>query len=230
MSSSTKRTFNCSPMLKEQVLKSSYYKSLVNITNMEDLVPEIQQYAADTMDVYRSSMEPSCFMCCVYRLFTLAHTDEELRLVIDNPDSSLVRCVGFLFIRYVVPPEQLWEKFQEFLLDDARLVYRDNFAGKEVVTTIGEYIEGLLLKEKYFSTPLPRIPAAVRRKLEERLAPLPQYRKRTKANRRVFSQGMREANIPVEVGIDGHWRPGRVVEVVARIPSRLKVRVELAAR
>merc|ERR1719362_1648054 len=221
--SSKKRIFNCSPMLKEQVLKSSYYKSLVSITSIEDLATEIMQYASDTMDVYRCPLEPSCFMCTVYRLFTLSHTEEELRIITDNPESSLVRCVGFLFIRFVVPPEQLWEKLEEFLLDDAKLVLKDG-----MVTTIGEFIESLLLKEKYFNTPLPRIPAAVRRKLEERLAPLGQYRKRTKASKRLFTENPEEAtNLPVEACIDGQWHQGRVREVVSRIPSRIKARIEL---
>lgn len=225
---SKKQIFNCSPMLKEQVLKSSYYKSLINITNLEDLAQEIQQYAADTMDVYRNPMEPSCFMCCVYRLFTLVHTEEELRrTIMDNPGSTLVRCVGFLFIRYVVPPEQLWEKLEEFVLDDAQLVIKTE-GGREAMTTIGEYIESLLLKEKYYNTPLPRVPAAVRRKLEERLAPLPQYRKRTRANRRVFGGGLRgELDVSVEVCIGGIWRQGRALEVVDSVPSRLKVRVRM---
>jgi len=220
-------TFNCAPVLKDQVLNSSYYKSLMNITNLEDMIQEIQQYAADTMDVYRSTNEPSCFMCCAYRLFTMAPNEDELRRVIDNPNSPLVRCVGFLSIRYVVPPEQLWDRYEEFLLDDARLKITDGGKGREEVTTIGEYIEGLLLKEKYFSTPLPRIPAAVRRKLEERLAPMPQYRKRTKANRSVFGSRSRQISVPVEVCAGGHWQVGRATEVVARVPSRVKVRVEL---
>jgi len=179
--------------------------------------------------VYRCPMEPSCFMCTVYRLFTLNHTDEELRTITDNPESSIVRCVGFLFIRFAVPPEQLWDRLEEFMLDDAKLVLKDGGGSKEgVVTTIGEFIEGLLLKEKYFNTPLPRIPATVRRKLEERLAPLGQYRKRTKVSKRLFTQTPQEVtNLAIEASLDGQWHQGRVLEVISRIPSRIKVRVEL---
>merc|ERR1712048_291029 len=81
-------------------------------------------------------------------------------------------------------------------------------------------------KEKYFSTPLPRIPGVVRRKLEESLAPMPQYRKRTTANRHVFGH-VRDVSMSVEIYHDGNWRTGIVLDVVQRIPSRLKVRVQL---
>mmetsp|Transcript_121222 Transcript_121222/g.343021 ORF Transcript_121222/g.343021 Transcript_121222/m.343021 type:complete len:728 (-) Transcript_121222:143-2326(-) len=222
---SKRAVFNCSPLLLEQILKSSYYRSLSGINLLDEFVQEIVQYCADTMDVYKSTMEPSCFICCVYRLHTMSLQEEELRYITDNQDSPLVRCVGFLFMRYSVPPEELWERLEEFILDDAKIFVRDG--GKGLSTTIGEYIEGLLLKDKYLSTPLPRIPAAVRRRLEERIAPLKQYRKRTRANRKIFARGLPEPNMPVEVCISGHWQPGRAVEVLSRIPSRLKVRVKL---
>merc|ERR1719476_421856 len=92
--------------------------------------------------------------------------------------------------------------------------------------TIGEYVECLLTKEKYFGTPLPRLPAAVRRKLEEKLAPLPQYRKRAQANRRALKR-FREPGTPVEVCQDGQWLRGRVLELQSRISSRLKLGVRL---
>jgi len=220
-----KLVFNCSPLLMEQVVKSSYYRSLTSITTFDGFVQEIVEYAADTMDVYKSTMEPSCFMCCVYRLYTFALEEEDLRRITDSHVSTVVRCVGFLFIRYTVPPEELWEKLEEFILDDAKIQPRDG--GKASAITVGEYIEGLLLKDKYYSTPLPRIPASVRRKLEEKIAPLTQYRKRTSANHRIFSRGLPEANMPVEVSIGGHWHYGRATEVLTKIPSRLKVRVKL---
>mmetsp|Transcript_30581 Transcript_30581/g.71437 ORF Transcript_30581/g.71437 Transcript_30581/m.71437 type:complete len:256 (+) Transcript_30581:45-812(+) len=104
------RKFNCSPLLLEQVLSSSYYRMLMNVTNLEDLIEEIHQFGADTLDVYRTALEPSCFMCAVYRLFTLEHSEEELRAVIDHPDYVVVRCAGFLFLRCTLAPEQLWER------------------------------------------------------------------------------------------------------------------------
>eukprot|EP00959_Pyramimonas_sp_CCMP1952_P164845 3445554-Pyramimonas_sp.AAC.1 len=66
------------------------------------------------------------------------------------------------------------------------LQYADG--GKTVTTTIGEYVESLLIKDKYFNSPLPRIPVKVRQTLDKELAPLAQYRKRMDANRVTFRE------------------------------------------
>jgi len=222
---SKKTTFNCGPMLREQVLMSTYYKSLTAIQTVDEFVDEAHRYATDGIDVYRpgSSLEPSCFMCCVYRLFTLEHNDEELQAILDNPHSPIVRCIGFLFVRFVAPPDELWELLEDFLLDDASLKFA---SGKEGTTTIGEYVEGLLLKEKYFNTPLPRIPVVLKKKMEAHIAPLQQCRKRALATARVFGTA-RGNGVPVEVCVAGQWRNAIVQEVVRRVPSRLRVRVRL---
>ena len=49
----SRRTFNCSPMLKDQIYGSTYFKSLLAITSIEDLMDEIAKYA-DTVDVYNT--------------------------------------------------------------------------------------------------------------------------------------------------------------------------------
>jgi len=214
-------------MLKDQIFQSSYFKSLLSISTIEDLIEEIAQYA-DTLDVYNggSTTQPSCFICQVYRLFTLPHAEDlgEVQAIIDHPQSAVVRCAGFLYMRFVVAPVHLWEKLEEYLFDDMDLRYAES--GKQVSTTVGEYVEALLGKDKYFSTPLPRIPVKVRQMLEKELAPLPQYRKRMEANQRAFG-GKRALDLSVEVVIDGKWVVGTAKEFVGRTSLARKVRVKL---
>jgi len=219
-----KPSFQCSPMLKDQILKSSYFKSLMNISTVEGLAEEIQSYA-EGLDVYQagSATSPSVFFCCVFRLFTMEHTQEELEMILDFADSAFVRCVGFLYARFSVRPDRLWETFDEYILDDMDL---GPARAKGGPSNVGEYVESLLMKEKYFGTPLPRLPVVVRRKLEERIAPLPQYRKRAQANRRAL-KNFREAGTAVEVCKDGQWLPGKVVELASSVQSRIKVNVRL---
>jgi len=193
------------------------------------LIDEIANYA-DTLDVYNpgSMVSPSCFVCQVYRLFTLPQAEDlgELQAVVDHTDSAVVRCAGFLYMRFVVAPAHLWEKLEEYLFDDMELRYVDG--GKQVNTTIGEYIEALLVKDRYFSTPLPRIPMKVRLTLEKELAPLQQYRKRMEANLRVFPR--RVGDLLVEVHMDGDWVVGTAIEYVGRSQQRRKLRVRLSGR
>lgn len=225
-SAANKPVFNCNAMLKDQILKSSYFKSLLKINTVDALAEEIQSYA-DCIDIYQpgSATSPSVFLCCVFRLFTLEHSEEELQLLLDHAESVCARCVGFLYVRFAERPDRLWDALEEYVLDE--MDFRSLEAKQPgLPATVGEYVESLLIKEKYFGTPLPRLPVAVRRKLEERLAPLPQYRKRAQANRRALRQ-FREKGTPVEVCQDGQWLRGTVLELEGAVPSRLKLGVRL---
>uniref|UniRef100_A0A7S2DT93 Pre-mRNA-splicing factor 38 n=1 Tax=Alexandrium andersonii TaxID=327968 RepID=A0A7S2DT93_9DINO len=142
--------------------------------------------------------------------------------VIDHPDSGLVRCAGFLYMRFVVQPAHLWEKFEEYLFDDMELKYHDG--NKQVASTVGEYVEALLVRDRYFSTPLPRIPVKVKMALERELAPLQQYRKRMEANQKNFPK--RVSDLPVEVCLDGEWVRGTAKEYVGRSSLKRKVRIQ----
>jgi len=221
-----RRSFQCSPMLKEQIMKSAYFKSLLEITNVEGLITEIAQYA-DTLDVYDvgSRTSPSCFMCQVYRLFTLPHVEDELNLVLDNTESAVVRCVGFLYVRFATQPTHLWEMLEDYLFDDMELVYQQE--GREIITSIGEFVESLLIREKYFDTPLPRIPVKVRQELEVKIAPMPQHRKRMQANLRLFKSSSQMEDQPVEVCMDGTWLQGTAQALTGNAPFRMRVRVWL---
>lgn len=224
----SRRTFNCSPMLKDQIFSSSYFKSLLTINSLEDLIEEIAKYA-DTLDVYNagSTVSPSCFICQVYRLFTLPNAEDlgEIQGVVDYPDSAVVRCAGFLYMRFVVPPALLWDKMEEYLFDTMPLQAADG--GRQIFSTIGDYVEGLLFRDKYFGTPLPRIPMKVRQMLERELAPLSQYRKRMEANLKILPNGRRIPNTPVEVYLDGEWMDGVAKEFCGRSSLRRRVRVQL---
>lgn len=127
-------------------------------------------------------------------------------------------------MRFVVNPIHLFDKFEEYLFDSQELQYVEN--GQTVNTNIGEYVEGLLGKVKYFGTPLPRIPIKARQMLEKELAPLAQYRKRMDANQQTF-RNKRINDLPVEVCIDGEWMCGMAKEYAGRVNTRRKARVVL---
>ncbi|CAE7662869.1 SRL1 [Symbiodinium sp. KB8] len=204
---------------------SSYFKGLLSITSVDGLAEEIQT-SGDSLEVYEkgtSMATPSAFFCAVFRLHNLDHTEEELQMLLDHPDYVIARCVGFLFARFTMRADRLWDVLEEYMLDDMSLgAFRDG----SMPNTIGEYIEHLLLKEKYCGTPLPRLPVTARRRLEEHIAPLAQHRKRAAANRREL-ECLRKPGTAVEIAEEGEWLPGSVLELNASVPSRLKVTVQL---
>ncbi|CAE7556109.1 SRL1 [Symbiodinium pilosum] len=222
----SRRTFKCSSLLKDQIFGSSYFKSLLEISDLDPLTEEIAKYA-DTLDVYNSgnNVHPSCFICQVYRLFTLPQSEDldELLAVLDANPSAKVRCAAFLYVRFVVPPHKLYDKLEENLFDEQELKYVDG--DKQVTTTIREYVENLLVKDRYYNTPLPRIPVKVRQQLEKELAPLSQFRKRMAAVQRELP-AKKVAGTAVEVYVDGSWIPGHIKNYVGQHKRRVGIQLE----
>lgn len=220
-----KKELKCSPMLKEQIVNSSYFKRLVNIKEVKGLIHEIVT-DVDTIDVYNagSKISPSVFICHVFRLSMFPHLGNELDFILDNRQSAVVRCVGFLYIRFVTAAVELWDMLEEYLLDDMELVYSQD--GTTITATIGEYVESLLTEEKYFDSPLPRLPVKIKSLVEEKVAPMLQHRKRMQANRRAVTPENIE-DTHVEVYMDGSWMRGIAQGFANKVPSRTKVNVKL---
>jgi len=220
-----KQTFNFNAMLRDQILKNTYFKSLMNIETFEGIVDELYQYA-ESAEVYGAGTTtvPSTLFCCLFRLFTIGITYDELQQLLENRDWAYVRCCGFLYIRFGCASEKLWDNLGEYCLDDQE--FEPSKASQAFTVTIGEYVEALLMDERYYYTALPRIPVAVKKKIEEKVAPLAQYRRRTLANKKVLHL-FREPNTPVEACTDGEWVAGVVSQLLETIPSRIMVRVRL---
>lgn len=111
----------------------------------------------------------------------------------------------------------------QYVLDDEEFKPSPD---SEFRTTIGEYVEGLLSQEKYYNTVLPRLPMGVKRQLEVHLAPIGQYRHRTKSNKNILDE-FRRPGTRVEADVRGDWLEGRVVEVDDDPPTRIKIRIRL---
>jgi len=219
-----KKTFGFSTLLQTHILESAHFKSLLNLESFEEVVDEIYQYA-DCVEPYmaNSATVPSAMFCCLYRLFTVGIDSRQLRQLVDHRDSPYIRCVGFMFIRLGLPPEKLWPWLGEYSLDEEEFKPTKESEWK---TTIGEYVESLLNQDKYYSTVLPRMPMSAKRQLEEKLAPVPQYRKRTKANMEMV-ETYREEGVKVEACLNSDWLSGVTMELIEDAPARIKVRVRL---
>jgi len=218
------KTFGFSPLLQTHIVESAHLKALITMETFEQMVDEMYQFA-DNIEPYmtNSSTTPSALFCCLYRLFTMGIDSRQLGRLIDNTDNPYVRCAGFLFIRFGLPHDQLWPWLGEYVLDDEELRPAKD---SEYYTTVGEFCEGLLSQDKYYSTVLPRLPMSTKRMLEAKLAPITQYRKRTKHNLDLLDI-YRLENVRIEANANGDWISGTTIELMDDAPSRLKVRVRL---
>mmetsp|Transcript_42564 Transcript_42564/g.121793 ORF Transcript_42564/g.121793 Transcript_42564/m.121793 type:complete len:616 (-) Transcript_42564:22-1869(-) len=212
-------------ILHTHVVESTHFKTLLDFQSIEEITHEIVGYA-DTVEPYvqNSTTVPSALFCCVYRLLTMNLTGGQLKRLLESEDSPLIRCAGFVAIRFGLPPEHIWNWFGEYILDDQEVPVGKGGGN----TTIGEYVEGMMTQDHYFSTVLPRLPNVVKRHMESKLAQVSQERRRSKANRRVLDL-FRERGARVEACVgDSEWRAGEVLEVLAdtgTFASRPKVRV-----
>eukprot|EP00746_Dinoflagellata_sp_MGD_P145337 gnl/MRDRNA2_/MRDRNA2_77970_c0_seq2.p1 gnl/MRDRNA2_/MRDRNA2_77970_c0~~gnl/MRDRNA2_/MRDRNA2_77970_c0_seq2.p1 ORF type:complete len:546 (+),score=94.45 gnl/MRDRNA2_/MRDRNA2_77970_c0_seq2:184-1821(+) len=226
-------TFNFSPQLVKSILSSTYYMCLEKTKRtFNELIEEIHEHA-EGVEVYidgEFGTEPTKFICCLLRLFTLKPSAQTLNQLLYYPGTddgaAYVRCIGCLVVRFGLPPSQLWPRLQDFILDEAEFTVMRDKRGSEA-TTIGMYVEALLREEKYGAAqiPLPRVPIPIQRFLEECLAPLPQYRRRTEANRQNLGN-FRTEGTAVEACPQGTWKPGRMIELLDSVPSRLQVRIK----
>ena len=61
----------------------------------------------------------------VYRIFTLPEAEDlsQLQVILENA-VPLVRCAGFVYLRYVVPAAKLFDRLEEYLFDEMELKYQ----------------------------------------------------------------------------------------------------------
>jgi len=209
--------YNMNVVLRDSILMSEYYRSLAGITSIEELWEEIEQYANSlepTLSV--TSRTPSTLFCCLYKMFLLQPTDVQIERMLTS-DNGMLRCCGFLFLRYVLPPELLWTWVEPYLLDD--LAFKPGENTPEVV--ISTWLEHLLMEEKYYSTPLPRIPIKIKLLYGAQMVPISEHRKRRMENRQLVDR-YREG-VEVCACHDGLWQEAEIVssEPIEDVPGQV---------
>lgn len=220
-----KKTYGLPPLLQTHIVESTHFRMMMTLESLDSVLEEIYRFA-ESVEPYmlNSTTQPSALFCCLYRLLTFGLNGYQLRRLLENRDNTYIRCVGFLFVRFGLSAEQVWQWLGEYVLDEEELRPSKH---SDVVTTVGEYVEGLLTQERYYTTVLPRFPVSTKRKLEEKLAQVPQFRKRARANRRHLDR-LREPGVRIEACLnEGDWMRGEVLELHESQSSRIKLRVKL---
>eukprot|EP00746_Dinoflagellata_sp_MGD_P008055 gnl/MRDRNA2_/MRDRNA2_116050_c0_seq1.p1 gnl/MRDRNA2_/MRDRNA2_116050_c0~~gnl/MRDRNA2_/MRDRNA2_116050_c0_seq1.p1 ORF type:complete len:623 (-),score=163.86 gnl/MRDRNA2_/MRDRNA2_116050_c0_seq1:70-1743(-) len=225
---SNRSTFNINPLMREQIERSEYYKRLLSMDSMGDLVNElaktetVETHGAGTMSGVVST-QPSTVFCCLLRFFLMEVSHKELMRLVDSEESPFVRVCGLLYMRYGSSPKDLLYWMEEYLVDDQEFL-AEPAINKYI--TIGEYVEGILMDDRYYHTSLPRVPVAVKKVIEEKCAGLGQFRKRNAANKKIIDY-FRQPGTDVEVCTSGDWLSGEIISLEERVPTRMHVRVKM---
>mmetsp|Transcript_74628 Transcript_74628/g.241304 ORF Transcript_74628/g.241304 Transcript_74628/m.241304 type:complete len:534 (-) Transcript_74628:301-1902(-) len=198
-------------VMLERIHKNDYY----NVTVSNSSVPEVKNilFSCETCDTESRAhnsldLEPSAFICSVYRMLTLQLTEGQLQAIL-NSRSCWIRCAGFMYVRLGIHQDRYWDLLSEALMDDEEFV---PFPGRGAESmSVGQYVEQLLAKDKYCNLNLPRIPVAQRRAINRRLVLYGQFRRRYAANLEVLER-FKDPGVPVEVcSPDGEWAPAETV-------------------
>jgi len=217
-------------VLKERILSDRFFTQVLANSSLSEIRNTI--FSCDTCEPeIRGSASldtsPSPFFCCVFRMLTLKLTEGQLQGLLNNR-SRWVRCAGFLYVRLGVHFDRYWELLSDALMDPEEFVpYPDR--GSESMSE-GQFVEQLLTKEKYCDFSLPRLAAAQRRVLNERLVLYEQFRQRYAAHLDKLDRFEDpDGGIPVEVcTVDGEWLEGRTAGPPTTGRRRVCIPVNLA--
>merc|ERR1719210_2910473 len=182
------RTMNINPLILTNVQGSPYFKvELFNIKTFHEVVDQIY-YKVDHLEpwatgsrktagrsqtgmcggvrgVSAGGIVSSCY-CLMYKLYTLKATKKQVYALIEHADSPYIRGVGFMFLRYTLPPQLMWDWFEPYLDDEEEI---DIKAGGGKLMTIGEMCRLMLTRLEWFDTRFPRIAVNYEKQIRDNL-------------------------------------------------------------
>ncbi|XP_075264537.1 uncharacterized protein LOC142356540 [Convolutriloba macropyga] len=159
-----KQTFNFEAVLHKNIVNSDYYRSISTYETWSEVIDEIYE-SVESVEPWLTgnARGPSTAFCCLYKLCSMQLTRKNISDTLSHPDSPFIRAVGFLYLRYVCDPKQIWSWVQQYIDDSEE--FKPTPYGDTV--TIGAYVRDLMLSQYYFETIFPRIPVVVERAVKE---------------------------------------------------------------
>lgn len=222
-------TFNMSSMLKDQVLSSLYFKSLLGFApptrvtanqtlqtrpplSFQELLDILYQ-KVEAVEPYtqHSATDPSTFLCILYRFFTTGLTENQLLTLLKHPDSPYIRIAGYLFVRFVLHADWLLKYSEPLLYDDE--LFQPHKDSTRPQLTVGDFVEETLQSGKLFEITMPRYGGAKQSQLVKFLAKVPVLRMRMNANAKALNHYLPKTAVQV-LNLDCEWEDGVVVNAI----------------
>lgn len=167
----SKSTFNFEAVLLQNIQNSEYFnKRLKGQFSFDETLNEIFT-AVNHIEPWMSgnARGPSTAFCLLFHLLTLNLQPTQIKILLNHPDSPYIRAIGFLYLRYICNPREMWSWFEPYL--NANEKFNPSPIGtpgmREV--TIGEFARDIILTHSYFETLLPRFPEPLKREWTKKL-------------------------------------------------------------
>ena len=179
--------FNINVLLYNNIMESKYFHALYQLTTYHEVLHEICSNVVHVEPWQTGTTRiPSTAFCLLLKLFLMKLTQKQMNGMLDYKNNVFVRAIGFLYLRYVVPPTDLWKWYEPYLEDEEEI---QPSSDKTINMNIGEYCIKLLTEMSYYGTTLPRIPVLTERKIRVLLLLLDQKKKRRNKNLKMFHDG-----------------------------------------
>jgi len=172
-------TFNLHPTLLRSLCTSQYFLKLCQTIHDWNALVDAIYYDVSHVEPFMiqgsgtgAVKVPSQAFCLLLRLFTLRCSEKQMHLMLTHADSPYIRCIGFLFLRYVADPNTLLSWYKPYLFDEesVQVVCSSHAKSSKVASTIGSFVRSLLQNMDYYGTLLPRLPISVEKNIKDHLA------------------------------------------------------------
>ena len=175
-------TFNINGLLFNNIMESDYFKALYQLRTYHEVIDEVYN-SVRHLEPWQTGTKrlPSTAFCLLLKFMLMKLTVKQMKGLLDTGDSSYVRAIGLLYLRYTCPPKDLYSWYEPYLEDEEEF---QPSSDPEVKYTIGKYCIKLLTEMQYFGTMLPRIPVPIERKIKLLLLLLEETKKRRNENLR----------------------------------------------
>jgi pre-mRNA-splicing factor 38B len=214
-------SFHLNPLLLRNIKYSPYFqKCCQNLNDWNAVVDDIY-YQVQHVQPFQTadSKTPSTAFCLLLRMLTLRMTEHQLKLMLEHADSPYIRAVGFLYLRYAGPPDQMYRWIEQYLYDQEEI--QVTVSGRPL--TIGDFVRQLFSSREYHGTPLPRLPVNTERDLQVKLLQADQIAQRAQQHfgnrdRMQYFSRLGSAVMALYGDEDNPitWYPGVVDRVVTR--------------
>ena len=112
-------TCNLNTLIHNNILSSQYFKEIFASKGYNEILDEIIMNAkySEPWTVGTNGI-PSTLYCCLYKLMVSHLSEGQVKHLLNYQDSPYIRCAGFLYIRYLCDPKDLWTWLSPYILDE----------------------------------------------------------------------------------------------------------------
>ncbi|XP_023349552.1 pre-mRNA-splicing factor 38B [Eurytemora carolleeae] len=182
------KTMNMNPLILANVTNSPYFKvDLFAMKTFHEVVDEIY-YKVDHLEPWERGTRKTAGMsqtgmcggvrgvsaggvvssafCLLFKLHCIKLTKKQAYALLNHCDSPYIRALGFMYLRFTLPPAEMWHWFEPYIDDQEEI---DIKAGGGKPMTMGEFCRMILTRLEWFETRFPRIAVTAEKQIRAAL-------------------------------------------------------------